>query len=103
MNSRFLRLALVLGLLTSIGPFAIDMYLPALPAIGTALHADTHAVQMSLMAFFIAFAVSQIVYGPASDILGRKPPLYAGIGLFVVGSVLLSDRKAKPREQVGPG
>jgi len=87
MNSRFLRLALVLGLLTAIGPFAIDMYLPALPAIGAALHADTHAVQMSLMAFFLAFAISQIVYGPASDILGRKPPLYAGIGLFVVGSV----------------
>ncbi len=87
MNSRFLRLALVLGLLTSIGPFAIDMYLPALPAIGAALQADTHAVQMSLMAFFLAFAISQIVYGPASDIFGRKPPLYAGIGLFVVGSI----------------
>ncbi len=87
MTSPFLRMALVLGLLTSIGPFAIDMYLPALPAIGAALHADTHAVQMSLMAFFLAFAVSQIVYGPASDILGRKPPLYAGIALFVAGSI----------------
>ncbi|MDP3520810.1 MAG: Bcr/CflA family drug resistance efflux transporter, partial [Hydrogenophaga sp.] len=51
MNSTFLRMALVLGLLSSIGPFAIDMYLPALPAIGVALHADVHAVQMSLMAF----------------------------------------------------
>ena len=87
MTSTFFRLALVLGLLTSIGPFAIDMYLPALPAIGVALHADPHAVQMSLMAFFISFAVSQIVYGPASDIVGRKPPLYAGIVLFVIGSI----------------
>ena len=87
MNSTFLRMALVLGLLSSIGPFAIDMYLPALPAIGSALHADVHAVQMSLMAFFVSFAISQLVYGPASDMFGRKPPLYVGIGLFIVGSV----------------
>ena len=80
-------MALVLGLLSAIGPFAIDMYLPALPVIGTALGADMHAVQLSLMAFFISFAISQIVYGPASDIFGRKPPLYVGIALFIVGSV----------------
>jgi len=87
MNRPFLRMALVLGLLSAIGPFAIDMYLPALPAIGVALHADVHAVQLSLMAFFISFAISQLVYGPAADIFGRKPPLYVGIGLFTVGSI----------------
>src|ERR1700712_5716150 len=87
MNTPMLRAALVLGLLSAIGPFAIDMYLPALPAIGVSLSADVHAVQMSLLAFFISFAVSQIVYGPASDIFGRKPPLYVGIALFVAGSV----------------
>ena len=87
MQHRFLRMAVVLGLLSAIGPFAIDMYLPALPAIGVALHADVHAVQLSLMAFFISFAISQIVYGPASDIFGRKPPLYVGIVLFVAGSI----------------
>lgn len=83
----FARLALVLGLLSAIGPFAIDMYLPALPAIGQSLNADVHAVQLSLMAFFLSFALSQALYGPASDIVGRKPPLYAGIALFVVGSI----------------
>lgn len=87
MTSHFLRMALVLGLLSAIGPFAIDMYLPALPAIGVALGADMHAVQMSLMAFFLSFALSQLVYGPASDIFGRKPPLYVGIALFIVGSI----------------
>jgi DHA1 family bicyclomycin/chloramphenicol resistance-like MFS transporter len=87
MNRNFLRLALVLGLLTAIGPFAIDMYLPALPTIGHALHADVHQVQLSLMAFFLSFAASQIVYGPASDMFGRKPPLYVGIALFALGSV----------------
>ena len=87
MPSPFARLAIVLGLLSAIGPFAIDMYLPALPAIGQALGADVHAVQLSLMAFFLSFAVSQIVYGPASDMVGRKPPLYAGIALFIGGSI----------------
>ncbi len=87
MKPRLLGLAVVLGLLSAIGPFAIDMYLPALPAIGTALQADVHAVQLSLMAFFLSFAVSQIVYGPASDMFGRKPPLYVGIALFVAGSI----------------
>ncbi|HWH83069.1 MAG TPA: multidrug effflux MFS transporter [Burkholderiaceae bacterium] len=87
MQHTLFRMALVLGLLSAIGPFAIDMYLPALPAIGHALHADVHAVQASLMAFFVSFAISQIVYGPASDIVGRKPPLYLGIALFVAGSI----------------
>jgi DHA1 family bicyclomycin/chloramphenicol resistance-like MFS transporter len=87
MKHNFLRLALVLGLLSAIGPFAIDMYLPALPAIGQALHADVHQVQLSLMAFFLSFAVSQVLYGPASDMVGRKAPLYVGIALFVAGSV----------------
>jgi len=87
MKHHFLRLAIVLGLLSAIGPFAIDMYLPALPEIGRALHADVHQVQLSLMAFFLAFAVSQLVYGPASDMFGRKLPLYVGIAMFVAGSI----------------
>src|SRR3546814_14883387 len=60
----FLRNALILGLLTAIGPFAIDMYLPALPSIGASLAADPDAVLMSLTAFFITFAGGQLVYGP---------------------------------------
>jgi DHA1 family bicyclomycin/chloramphenicol resistance-like MFS transporter len=87
MNSSFAKQAVVLGLLSSIGPFAIDMYLPALPAIGVSLHADPAAVQWSLMAFFATMGVCQLVYGPLADMFGRKRPLYAGIVLFVVTSV----------------
>jgi DHA1 family bicyclomycin/chloramphenicol resistance-like MFS transporter len=83
----FLRLALVLGLLSAIGPFAIDMYLPALPSIGRSLGADAGAVQLSLTVFFAALAVGQIVYGPVADMAGRKPPLYFGLALFTVASV----------------
>lgn len=85
--SRYLRMALVLGLLSAIGPFAIDMYLPALPDIGRSLRAEVGAVQWSLTAFFLSLGMGQLFYGPVSDMVGRKPPLYFGLGLFTVASV----------------
>ena len=87
MQARFLKNAIVLGLVSAIGPFAIDMYLPALPSIGRSLHADPAAVQMSLTAFFIALAIGPPICGPLSDRFGRKPPLYVGLGLFVLASI----------------
>lgn len=81
------RIALVLGLITLTGPLAIDMYLPALPSIADSLNASTVEVQASLMVFMAAMAICQIVYGPVSDMVGRKPPLYFGIALFVLGSL----------------
>ena len=87
MTSNYLRNAIVLGLLSAVGPFAIDMYLPALPSIASSLNASTAATQMTLKAFFLAFGVCQIVYGPLSDMVGRKPPLYFGVSLFIVGSI----------------
>jgi MFS transporter, DHA1 family, multidrug resistance protein len=87
MRTRFLQNALTLGLLSAIGPFAIDMYLPALPSIGRSLGAGGSAVQMTLTIFFIALAAGQPLCGPLSDRFGRKPPLYAGLALFAVGSL----------------
>ena len=77
----------MLGLLSAIGPFAIDMYLPALPSIGQDLNASTAAVQMSLLIFFLSMGFGQIIVGPVSDMIGRKPPLYFGLGLFMVGGI----------------
>jgi DHA1 family bicyclomycin/chloramphenicol resistance-like MFS transporter len=82
-----LRLALVLGLITAVGPFAIDMYLPALPSIGGALHASPGMVQMTLTIFFVVSGVCQLVFGPLSDMFGRKRPIYAGLVIFGVASV----------------
>ncbi|HEX7815246.1 multidrug effflux MFS transporter [Dyella sp.] len=87
MNSRFLGAAIILGLLSAIGPFAIDMYLPALPAIKQSLQTDVDTAQMSLMAFFISLGVGQLVYGPVSDMLGRKRPIYFGLVVFALGSI----------------
>ncbi|MGI6856658.1 multidrug effflux MFS transporter [Mesorhizobium sp. 1B3] len=87
MSPRFLRLAVVLGLLSAIGPFAIDMYLPALPSIGVDLGATTSAVQLSLLAFFLSMGLAQIFVGPLSDMFGRKAPLYLSLLLFALGGV----------------
>lgn len=82
-----LRYAVILGLLSVIGPFAIDMYLPALPTISRDLGASIEAIQGSLMVFFISVGVGQLVYGPLADMLGRKPPLYFGLALFAGASI----------------
>lgn len=84
---RVLPLVVVLGLITAIGPFAIDVYLPALPSMGKSLNASPPAVQMSLMAFFITIGACQLFYGPLSDIVGRKTPIYAGLIIFALGSI----------------
>ena len=85
--SSFVRNAVVLGLLAAVGPFAIDMYLPALPASAAELSASTAATQMTLTVFFIAFGVAQLIYGPLSDMWGRKPPLYFGLALFGLAGI----------------
>jgi len=87
MFTTYARNAIVLGLLSAIGPFAIDMYLPALPTIAADLNASTAATQMTLMAFFLAFGICQIVYGPVSDMVGRRPPLYFGLAVFTLGAI----------------
>lgn len=87
MTRRFLGMAIVLGLITAVGPFAIDMYLPALPSMGKTLGASTSAVQMSLMAYFIVIGICQLFYGPLSDIVGRKLPIYGGLIIFTMGSI----------------
>lgn len=87
MMSTYAKNAIVLGLLAAVGPFAIDMYLPALPTIAANLQASTAATQMTLISFFMAFGLCQIAYGPVADMVGRKPPLYFGLVFFIVGAV----------------
>jgi DHA1 family bicyclomycin/chloramphenicol resistance-like MFS transporter len=87
MRARFLRIAITLGLLSAIGPFAIDMYLPSLPSIGHSLNASPAAVQLSLTVFFVALSAGQLLCGALADVYGRKIPLYCGLGVFAAGSI----------------
>ena len=76
-----------LGVLMCFGPMAIDMYLPALPAIGLAFNVGQDKVQWSLSAFFLGFGVGQIVWGALADWLGRRRPVAAGILLYGIGCI----------------
>ena len=84
---RRVELVVILGLLTAFAPLSIDMYLPAFPTLTTALATDEATVQLSLAAFFIAFAAGQILFGPLSDRYGRRAPLFFSLVLFSAASI----------------
>ncbi len=86
MSTSVYRRAIVLGLLIAVGAFAIDMYIAGFAAIARELHADPGTVQLSMTSFFVALAFGQIIYGPISDAVGRRPPIFAGLALFIVAS-----------------
>ena len=87
MKPELMKMALILGLLSCVGPFAIDMYLPAMPVMAEEYGVPTAMSQYTLVSFFIAFGICQLFYGPAADMFGRKPPLYFGLVLFLIASV----------------
>ena len=66
---------------------SIDMYLPSLPTIAAEFGVAASAAQFTLSSFFIGLAIGQAVHGPLADRYGRKPPLYAGLVLYIVASV----------------
>src|SRR5215467_3681824 len=80
-------LILVLGLLSAIGPFSIDMYLPAFPDIAKGLHTTVAQVTLSLSSFFIGISAGQLIYGPLLERFGRKKPLYAGLCIYLLASI----------------
>jgi MFS transporter, DHA1 family, multidrug resistance protein len=81
------RLVLIVGGLSLFGPLCIDMYLPALPEISRDLHASTSAVQLTLTMCLVGVAAGQLVIGPLSDRIGRRPPLLVGICGFMLSSL----------------
>src|SRR4029453_8224421 len=81
-------LVVVLGFLTAVGPFTIDLYLPALPAITDELHTTESAVQLTLTGTLIGIGLGQIIVGPLFDALGTPLPLLIGIGVHIAASLL---------------
>lgn len=78
---------LILGLLSAIGPFSIDMYLPGFPAIAKDLHTSIDAVSYTLASFFIGICAGQMISGPLLDRFGRKRPLIIGMFIYILASV----------------
>ena len=86
-NKTYFFLILILGSLTALGPFSIDMYLPGFPAIAKDLHTTASKVSLSLSGFFIGISAGQLLYGPLLDRFGRKKPLYMGLFVYILASI----------------
>ncbi|MGL6267093.1 MAG: multidrug effflux MFS transporter, partial [Chitinophagaceae bacterium] len=80
-------LILILGLLSALGPFSIDMYLPGFPAIAADLNTSVDNVSYSLSSFFIGICAGQLISGPLLDRFGRKRPLYTGLVIYIFASL----------------
>lgn len=79
---------MLLALLTALGPLSIDMYLPALPQMAKDFGVSTQMMANTLPAYFFGLAIGQLLYGPISDRIGRKKPLYVGLSLYAIASLL---------------
>ncbi|MEO5999331.1 MAG: MFS transporter, partial [Chitinophagaceae bacterium] len=86
-SKQYFILILILGTLTALSPFSVDMYLPGFPAIAADLHTTTAQVSLSLSGFFIGISAGQILYGPLLDRFGRKKPLYIGLAVYILASL----------------
>jgi DHA1 family bicyclomycin/chloramphenicol resistance-like MFS transporter len=83
----YLVVVATLGLLTAVGPFSLDAYLPALPAIAADLAASTTTVQLSLTACLLGLGFGQLIVGPLGDRFGRRGPILVGVALYTVASL----------------
>jgi DHA1 family bicyclomycin/chloramphenicol resistance-like MFS transporter len=81
------RLTIVLGALTALGPFTIDLYLPAFPAVALSLATNAAAIQATLAGTTIGIAVGQVIMGPWSDRVGRRMPLLLATAAHVLASL----------------
>ncbi|WP_408631067.1 multidrug effflux MFS transporter [Microbacterium halophytorum] len=84
--ARRLAYVLLLGALTALGPFTVDLYLPAFPMLQDDFGATESAVQLTLTGTMVGFAVGQLIVGPLSDVVGRRTPLLIATTLHVIAS-----------------
>lgn len=80
------KLPFLLGLFIAVGPVATDMYLPAFPVMAQDLHSQA-APQYSLASYFLGLAIGQMTHGALSDRVGRRLPILAGLGLYILASL----------------
>nr|WP_246469550.1 multidrug effflux MFS transporter [Cohnella nanjingensis] len=86
-NHSRVRLALLLGLFSTLGPFTIDMYLPAFPEIVKQFDTTASLVQLSLTACLLGLGIGQLVMGSLSDVHGRRNPLLISMAVYALASL----------------
>lgn len=86
-KKNYINLILILGSLTALGPFSIDMYLPGFAGIAKDLNTSVANVSMTLSSYFIGISAGQLLYGPLLDRFGRKKPLFVGLIVYILASL----------------
>jgi DHA1 family bicyclomycin/chloramphenicol resistance-like MFS transporter len=86
-KAHYIKLILILGSLTALGPFSIDMYLPGFSGIAADLNTSVANVSMTLSSYFIGISAGQLLYGPLLDRFGRKKPLFIGLLVYILASL----------------
>lgn len=86
-KTKYFELILILGLLTALGPFSIDMYLPGFSGIAKDLNTSVANVSLTLSSYFIGISAGQLLYGPLLDRFGRKKPLFIGTLVYILASL----------------
>src|SRR5262245_43079524 len=81
-------LTALLAFLTSFGPLSVDLYLPSMPAIAAALAAPPAHVQLTISLYLVGFALGQIVHGPLSDRIGRKPVIILSFAVYCAATLV---------------
>ncbi|MGL6253511.1 MAG: multidrug effflux MFS transporter [Billgrantia desiderata] len=84
------RVSLLVAINTALAPFAIDAYLPAMGVLAASIGASIHHTELSISVFMAGFAIGQLLFGPVSDRLGRKPVLLSGLVVFLLASLMLA-------------
>ncbi|WP_175817325.1 multidrug effflux MFS transporter [Burkholderia diffusa] len=85
-NRHDLRILLILSALMAFTSISTDLYLPAMPAMELALHANAGAIDLTISGYLVGFSLGQLVWGPIGDKYGRRRPVAVGLILFIVGS-----------------
>src|SRR5690554_2035039 len=80
---------LILGLLSALGPFSIDLYLPGFPEIARDLNTTTSRVALSLSSYFVGVSIGQLIYGLLLDRFGRRIPLLVGLFIYLFASIYI--------------
>ncbi|MCG6818098.1 multidrug effflux MFS transporter [Moraxella catarrhalis] len=79
---------MMLGVMIAIGPLSIDMYLPAFPSMAEDFGVNVSTIAKSVPAYFLGLVFGQLFYGPFSDRIGRVRPLYLGMSIFIIASII---------------
>lgn len=80
---------LILGLLSALGPFSIDLYLPGFPEMAKDFDTSTGRIALSLSSYFVGVSIGQMIYGPLLDRYGRRIPLITGLIIYLLSSIYI--------------